>query len=244
MTKVVTGTALMRLARTGVLGLDDPLERWLPWVPACGITLRHLAEHTSGLPRLPPGTGGGDPYRAFDAAALGSVLSDLATLQTTAPGRAHQYSNLGYAVLGEALCAAAGSRYEELVRALVLDPLGIAEMTAHPPPDRCLTGAGVLGRPRRPWTLSGAVLPAGGLWATPTATARLVAGLLVDGMLGEPAPTWLRSGDVIWHNGTTHGVRLFAGARADGHWVLVHRLGGPLRGAERLGNALLAAREP
>jgi len=39
------------------LSLDDPLESFLPAPEGTGITLRRLAEHTSGLPRLPPGIG-------------------------------------------------------------------------------------------------------------------------------------------------------------------------------------------
>ncbi|MFF0287520.1 serine hydrolase [Streptomyces sp. NPDC005262] len=55
LTKVLTGTVLVRMARAGLLGLDDPVEQWLPTSPGSGITLRHLTDHTSGLPRLPPG---------------------------------------------------------------------------------------------------------------------------------------------------------------------------------------------
>lgn len=54
LTKVVTGTALTRMAAAGVLALDDPVERWLPEAPATGITLLHLARHTSGLPGCRP----------------------------------------------------------------------------------------------------------------------------------------------------------------------------------------------
>lgn len=53
-TKVITGTLLQQLAAQGTLTLDDPVERWLGVPAGTGITLRHLAEHTSGLPRLPP----------------------------------------------------------------------------------------------------------------------------------------------------------------------------------------------
>jgi len=55
-TKTVTATLLQRLAQEGRLAVDDPLDAWVPECPAgTGITLRMLAEHTSGLPRLPPG---------------------------------------------------------------------------------------------------------------------------------------------------------------------------------------------
>ncbi|WP_283216965.1 serine hydrolase [Streptomyces avermitilis] len=42
------------MAAAGVLELDDPVERWLPAAPGTGITLRHLAQHTSGLPVCRP----------------------------------------------------------------------------------------------------------------------------------------------------------------------------------------------
>ncbi|MET3987102.1 serine hydrolase domain-containing protein [Streptomyces sp. PvR034] len=242
LTKVVTGTALVRMAQAGVVELDDPVERWLPAAPGTGITLRNLADHTSGLPRLPPGVRRRDPYRSFDETALLSVLRDLDRIVTAPAGQDEEYSNLGYAVLGAALCAAAGLPYEELIRGHVLDPLGIDRMTARPPAEGRLLATGLWGRPLKPWTMTGAVLPAGGLWATPTAAARLLTGLLVDRVLGEPAPSWQRTGGVTWHNGATRGASVFAGALTDGRWVLVHRLGGSPEATDRMGAELLARR--
>lgn len=62
-TKVITGTALTRMAAAGVLSLDDPVERWLPAVPGTGITLLHLARHTSGLPACRPASRAGTRTR-------------------------------------------------------------------------------------------------------------------------------------------------------------------------------------
>ncbi|MEV6020693.1 serine hydrolase domain-containing protein [Streptomyces sp. NPDC051997] len=225
LTKPLTATVLTALADDTVLSLDDPLERFLPAPGGTGITLRHLAEHTSGLPRLPPGINGRDPYAAFDAAALDSVVRTLDTLATAPPGTAEEYSNLGYALLGAALTAATGTPYEELLHRHVLDPLGVADVAVDPPPGRRLCRAGLFGRPRRPWTMDGAILPAGGLWATPRAAARLLTGLLVERGLGEPAPAWQRAGSLVWHNGATGGASVFAGASPQG-WILVHRLSG------------------
>src|SRR5258706_10887055 len=58
-TKSFTGLALLSLRDDGVLGLDDPLARWIPEAgkivyptrDARPIVLRQLAQHTSGLPR-------------------------------------------------------------------------------------------------------------------------------------------------------------------------------------------------
>lgn len=241
LTKVLTGTALIRMARAGLLGLDDPVEQWLPTAPGSGITLRTLADHTSGLPRLPPGLTGSDPYAAFDGDALRALLGRLDEIAVRRPGQ-EEYSNLGYAVLGAALVSAAGRPYEDLVREHVLTPLGVDEVTAHPPADRLLGARNLLGRERARWTMDGPILPAGGLWATPRALASVVTHLLIERALGEPAPSWQSAGQLLWHNGATRDASAFAGALPrTGNWVLVHRLGGSPGRTDKLGIDLLAA---
>ncbi|MFI5867316.1 serine hydrolase domain-containing protein [Streptomyces sp. NPDC051546] len=242
LTKVVTGTALVRMAQAGLLDLDDPVEHWLPAAPGTGISLRNLADHTSGLPRLPPHLRRRDPYRSFDTLALGLLLRDLDRVTAAQPGQRTEYSNLGYAVLGAALAAAAGGTYEELIRSHVLDPLAIDRITAHPHDEERLLAKGRWGRPMEPWTMTGAILPAGGLWATPTAAAHLVTGLLVDQVLGEPAVSWQRTGAAFWHNGATRGASVFTGAFPNGRWVLIHRLGGSPETTDRMGGELLGGR--
>jgi D-alanyl-D-alanine-carboxypeptidase/D-alanyl-D-alanine-endopeptidase len=240
-TKVLTGTALMRMAAAGLLDADDPVERWLPAVPGTGITLRHLAAHTSGLPRLPPGAVRlRDPYAAFDADALHRLLGRLDSVLVRPPGRQEEYSNLGYAVLGAALAGAAGAPYEELLAEHVLRPLDVHEVSARPERDRRLLAPGLFGRERRPWTMDGAILPAGGLWATPRAVADLLVRLVIERRLGDPAPSWQTAGPIHWHNGATRHASVFAGARAqDGRWVVVHRLGGDSDATDRTGIGLL-----
>jgi D-alanyl-D-alanine-carboxypeptidase/D-alanyl-D-alanine-endopeptidase len=244
LSKPLTGTVLVQLAATGVLQLDAPLEEFLPVPRGTGITLRHLAQHTSGLPRLPPHLKRRDPYAAFDDAALHAVLRGLDTLTTTAPGHTEEYSNLGYAILGAALTSAAGMSYQDLLNHYVLAPLDITEVTSTPPPGRRLHSRGLFGRPRRPWTMTGAILPAGGLWATPRAAAHLVTALLIDRKLGEPAMSWQQSGTVLWHNGATGDASAFAGAMPDGRWVLVHRLTGQADRTDELGIKVLQQTAP
>ncbi|GAA2948307.1 MULTISPECIES: serine hydrolase domain-containing protein [Streptomyces] len=244
LSKTLTGTALAQLAAKGVLQPDAPVEQFLPVPRGTGITLRHLAQHTSGLPRLPPRMKRRDPYAAFDDAALHSVLQGLDTLATTAPGHTEEYSNLGYAVLGAALTSAAGMSYQDLLDHYVLVPLGITEVNSSPPPDRRLYSRGLFGRPRRPWTMTGAILPAGGLWATPKATADLVTALLVERKLGEPALSWQKAGPLLWHNGATGDASAFAGAMPDGRWALIHRLTNQADSTDELGIKLLQQASP
>lgn len=57
-TKTFTATAILQLRDAGLLQLDDPVKKHLPWfeyrdrfLDAPTITIRHLLTHTSGLPR-------------------------------------------------------------------------------------------------------------------------------------------------------------------------------------------------
>jgi D-alanyl-D-alanine-carboxypeptidase/D-alanyl-D-alanine-endopeptidase len=238
-TKVLTGTVLAVLAEKRVVSLDDPVERWLSAPAGTGVTLRHLADHTSGLPRLPPDTGLFNPYRDFTQTQLEQFVGRLDSLVTASPGEREEYSNFGYTVLGAALMSAAGQDYEELVGDHVLAPLGLpaGAVTARPPADQRLLASSWFGRPVKPWDLTGAVLPAGGMWASTRTTAGLLTGLLVDKTLGEPALTWRRVGDLplTYHNGATRKSRVFAGALPDGRWVVVHRLSGSIKDTDAAG---------
>lgn len=241
-TKVLTGTTVLRLAAEGLLGLDDPLERWLKVPPGTGITLRHLLKHSSGLPRVHPGISNADPYRSFTNESLCELLTSLDTLATAPPGEVETYSNLGYAVLGAAISAASGQPYEDLVRTRVLDPLGLNDgFAVHPPVERALIPTGLFGRRLAPWTMSGAVLPAGGMWATPRAVGALLTKVLVERELGDPADTWQRTGRLLWHDGATRNASIFAGAFGDGDWLVVHRLNGSTERTDRVAVKYLQA---
>ena len=54
MTKPFTAMAIMILEEKNQLSYDDPLSRFFPWFPAYAskITVRHLLNHTSGLPEF------------------------------------------------------------------------------------------------------------------------------------------------------------------------------------------------
>ncbi|WP_055711121.1 serine hydrolase domain-containing protein [Streptomyces torulosus] len=245
-TKILTGTLLMRLTAEGTVDLDDPVERWLDAPGGTGITLRRLADHTSGLPRLPPGVPytRRDPYAAFSHEALHRTVARLDTLTVRPPGQDQEYSNFGYAVLGAALTAATATPFEELIHRHVLEPLEVEDVTADPPVERRLIARGLLGRTRPPWTMNGAILPAGGLWASTRAVATITQALLLNRRLGEPAPSWQPLGRLLWHNGATRGASVFAGALPDtGAWVVVHRLGGSPDVTDRTALRLLTRNE-
>ncbi len=173
LTKTFTALLLAEQAARGELGLHDALARWLPpgtRLPpgGTGITLTHLATHTSGLPRLPPGlprTIGprllSNPYAAFTAEDVRHALP-RAQLRGR-PGACVRYSNFAVGVLGHALSGAAGGGpYESLLAARVLGPLGLHDTDcADYPRSGALQVTGHwYGRPRPPFRIPG--MPAAG----------------------------------------------------------------------------------
>lgn len=125
-TKTMTAALLALLAADGRLQLDDEAGRWLPAGPNGTVTLRQLATHTSGLPRLAPNLDlraidRVNPYAAFTAEHAEQGLRQAAL----SPDRPHLYSNFGYQLLGLVLERASGHSYQELLRDRLLDPLGM-----------------------------------------------------------------------------------------------------------------------
>jgi CubicO group peptidase (beta-lactamase class C family) len=132
-TKVFTGIALARMGNEGKLKLDDPIGKLLPPEVALPaelqpITLRQLATHTAGLPRLPgnldlSATHAANPYAGYTSKELYDCLR-TAKLESP-PGKKSEYSNLGVGLLGHLLELKAGIAYERLLREQILDPLGL-----------------------------------------------------------------------------------------------------------------------
>lgn len=124
-TKVFTTLALMEMADQGVIHLDDPIEMYLPGVKipeleGNRITLRHLATHTSGLPRMPDNfepKNPANPYEDYTVERLYDYLSHC-TL-TKKPGESFEYSNVGMGLLGHILSIRSGQSYEELIHTLI-----------------------------------------------------------------------------------------------------------------------------
>lgn len=247
-TKGLTGMLMQIAIERGEVTADDAIGAHLPLgdAPAAGVTLRALADHTSGLPRLSGRTSvdlwssvpmmlGRDPYVWDEDEMLG--FARTATLSK--PGT-HGYSNLGAALLGQALARAAGVPFADLARERILTPLGMQASfiadDAHPPP----AGCSIFGRRVAPWTL-GPFSPAGGFVTTRADLERLLTALADGsapgiGALARHSETsggmgwfWIRADDVAWHNGQVGGASAAVAVTPGGGagMALAGRLGKP-----------------
>src|SRR5476651_2029211 len=139
-TKLFTALLLSDMVNRREVRLDEPVADLLPagtHVPVRNgkaITLRDLASHYSGLPRVPTDLGrADDPYAGYTAEKLYQFLATHELMRT--PGDSFEYSNLGVGLLGHALVLRAGvSDYESLIRARILDPLRMDDTVIAIPP--------------------------------------------------------------------------------------------------------------
>jgi D-alanyl-D-alanine carboxypeptidase len=126
-TKTFVAALTLQLAGEGVLGLDDPITRWLPtFSPGRGVTIRELLSHTSGIGepfdnRTLLSLLGSHPDRAWTVAA---VLHYAAT-PTFTPGHGWLYSNANYLLLGQIIEAATGRPVATLLEQRFFAPLGL-----------------------------------------------------------------------------------------------------------------------
>lgn len=141
-TKLATALAVLRLAASGALALDDPLARYVPDAAAAveGVTLRCLLCHTGGLPHdLAEGAviyGAGLNWPTLARACRATPLA--------APPRARvTYSNVGYSLLAVVVEQLTGQPFAAALADLVLTPLEIeGYLGSEPPrPPAKLTGA-------------------------------------------------------------------------------------------------------
>jgi CubicO group peptidase (beta-lactamase class C family)/acetyl esterase/lipase len=126
--KPITATALMVLVERKLLALDKPINDYLGDAKvrarvgdASQVTLQRVAQHTAGLPgyyeTFYPDEPGTPPTPEILMLRYGFVVSP--------PGERFYYSNLDYALLGDAVARASGKGFGDFLREEVFAPLGM-----------------------------------------------------------------------------------------------------------------------
>ncbi|CQR63089.1 serine hydrolase domain-containing protein [Streptomyces leeuwenhoekii] len=171
-TKTFTAVLVLRLRDEGLLDLADPLEKHLPGTGAGEATIAELLAHTGGLAAESPA-----PWWERTPGSLRPQLADVLGEQPFRHpvGRRFHYSNPGYTLLGALVEKVRGASWEEVLRAEVLEPLGLRRTSAQPQAPH----AG--GWAVHPWADVmlpeptedlGRMAPAGQLWSTTGDLAR------------------------------------------------------------------------
>ena len=140
MTKPIVSIAALALVDQGKLSLDDRVAKWIPeFKPTfegkeAVITVRQLITHTSGLsyrfiekPDSPYHKANVSDGLAEPGLSMAEFLKRLGSVPLiVAPGSAWRYS-LSVDVLGEVVARAGGATLPEVVKKLVLDPVGMPD---------------------------------------------------------------------------------------------------------------------
>ena len=149
-TKTFVAVVVMQMVQEGKVGLDEPIETYLPGlikgegIDASRITVRQLLQHTSGLPEYT------DYYFSSNAAALENIqhyipardLLDVALSKPAAfePGTQWSYSNTNYIVLGMLIERVSQRPVGEQIDQRIIKKLGLSHTYFPAPGDRSIKG--------------------------------------------------------------------------------------------------------
>jgi len=141
--KQFTVFAVLLLDEAGKLSLDDDIRKHIPEVPDFGhtITLRHLAEHTSGLRdqwNLLALAG----WRLDDVITLDHVLKLVKNQRELnfAPGEEYLYSNTGFTLLAEVVARVSGQTFAEFTHDHIFEPLQMSSTLFYDDHQRIVPG--------------------------------------------------------------------------------------------------------
>jgi CubicO group peptidase (beta-lactamase class C family) len=122
LSKQFIAVAVMELAQGGKLSIDDPIANYVRNAPQSwkSITIRHLLNHTSGLPADPPGFEGMKalPDSVYITRAFKNKLS-------VPPGTKFEYSNFGYYVLADIIRIVSHQSFPEYMTQNVFNAVGL-----------------------------------------------------------------------------------------------------------------------
>lgn len=172
--KTFTATAILRLAERGDLELDAPVRRYVPTLrlkdadALAAVTVAHLLNHTAGWDGdFLVNTGPGDD-------ALARYVERMIEIdQVTPVGATVSYNNTSLSLAGRIIELITGTTFEQAMADLVLGPVGLKETFFSA--DDIMTRRFAVGHQRhqdgritvlRPWGMSRASSPAGGMSTT------------------------------------------------------------------------------
>lgn len=121
--KTFASTLAAILVKKGLLDVDAPVSRYLPYfslngIPANQLRVRHLLNHTTGIPR-----GGFNNQIEMHASHEQLIRSLQRASASASPGRQFDYHNVAYSVLDDVIARVTRYSYSQAMRLFLLNPL-------------------------------------------------------------------------------------------------------------------------
>ena len=148
-TKTFVAVVVMQMVQEGKVGLDEPIETYLPGlikgegIDGSKITVRQLLQHTSGLPEYTDTTPGrSDIFQIKDHYIPPRDLLDTALGKPAAfePGTQWAYTNTNYLVLGMLVERVSQRPVGEQIDQRIVKKLGLSHTYFPAPGDRSIKG--------------------------------------------------------------------------------------------------------
>jgi CubicO group peptidase (beta-lactamase class C family) len=202
--KPVFALAVMRLVQESLLNLDEDIHRYLTswrvpanesWQPK--ITLRQILSHSAGLTVQGfPGYQASEPLPTVTQILNGELPANTPEVEVNIlPGTQFRYSGGGTTAAQQALVDLLKKPFPQIMRELVLEPLGMTHSTFEQPLPKRWTKSAATAHPRKGIPLKGKFhtypeMAAAGLWTTTTDLAKMGVELLKV-LNGKKAPSLL-----------------------------------------------------
>ena len=183
LSKSFTADAILLLRNRGLLRLEDPMSKHLPWCSTMGapeviaaLTIRDLLTMGGGFPTDDPW---GDRQEDIPLQNLDSLVAAGITFNRF-PNTGFEYSNLGYALLGRIISVVSGEDFEVFMKREIQDQYGLTSSTYFT--DEVSEEVRVAGYAKfdsgltlEPTTRNGGFTPMGGLHSSVSELAKWVA---------------------------------------------------------------------
>ncbi|MBD1372691.1 beta-lactamase family protein [Hazenella sp. IB182357] len=126
--KAFTAQALFKLEEQGLVQLDDPITKYIPWLnftyhgKPVQVTVEQLLHHTSGIPfktivHIPSST---------SESALEETIRTLVGVElSTPPGEKFEYATINYDVLGYLIQKVSGVSFENYTKNEIFDEFSL-----------------------------------------------------------------------------------------------------------------------
>ena len=168
LSKIFTATILSNFVINKKIKIDDAINNFInvPIKNNVKISFKQLANHTSGLPKMPSNLEYTDKLNKFKDYNISKLESYITKELKTSfnPGQKRSYSNIGVGILGYTLCKISNKNYEQLLNTYITSKFNMNFTTQNRKliENHLIKGLNSNGNRTPNWDLS-SLTPAGGI---------------------------------------------------------------------------------